>query len=141
MQKPVLIDGASFLDARGILLYNNDFDVSVIKRIYIIENNSLDFVRGWQGHKVEQRWFSLAHGAFTIQLIAVDNWESPSKKLNITEFKMTAKKMDILHIPAGYISSIQATEEHSKLIVMSDYLFGSIQDEYKYEINYFNDKN
>ncbi|MDA9316904.1 sugar epimerase [Polaribacter sp.] len=141
MQKPVLINGGCFSDARGTLLYNNDFDASVVKRIYTIENSSLNFIRGWQGHRIEQRWFSVVYGAFNIQLIAIDNWQSPSRNLQIHEFKVSASSMDVLHVPAGYISSIQAVQENSKLVAMSDYLLGSIQDEYKYDINYFNDKN
>jgi hypothetical protein len=33
------------MQARGSLLYNNDFDASVIKRIYFIENSTTDFIR------------------------------------------------------------------------------------------------
>lgn len=140
MKKPTVIKGGCFSDSRGNLFYNNDFDASEIKRIYIIENSTLDFVRGWQGHKIEQRWFSVPYGAFIIQLIYIDNWEVPSKDLKIYEFKITASNMDVLYIPAGYISSIQAVQESSKLVVMSDYLLGSIKDEYRYDIKYFNNK-
>jgi hypothetical protein len=45
--------------------------------------------------------------------------------------------MDILHVPQGYVSSIQALEESSKLLLMSDYLLGEISDEYRYDITYF----
>ena len=44
--------------------------------------------------------------------------------------------MDVLHIPAGYVSSIQAMQESSKLVVMADYLLGVVDDEYRYDINY-----
>jgi hypothetical protein len=39
-------------------LYNNDFDFSEIKKMYTIENSSIEFIRVWQGHRIEQRWFS-----------------------------------------------------------------------------------
>jgi len=45
--------------------------------------------------------------------------------------------MDVLHVPPGYVSSIQSQEKSSKLLVMSDYLLGEIQDEYRYDITYF----
>ena len=36
-----------------------------------------------------------------------------------------------------FISRIQSLEENSKLLVMGDYLLGEIQDEYRFEVNYF----
>lgn len=134
---PTIIKGNSHTDSRGTLFFNNNFDASPIKRIYVIENNSLDFVRGWQGHKIEQRWFTVVKGSFKIQLIAIDNWDSPSKSLEIHTFVIDNQKLDVLHIPRGYVSSIQSLEEESKLLVMADYSFGEIQDEYRFEDNYF----
>ena len=54
---PKLIKGNRHEDARGTLIYNNDFEASAIKRIYVIENQNTDFIRAWQGHKIEQRWY------------------------------------------------------------------------------------
>lgn len=134
---PKLISGKSHQDQRGKLTYNNAFDASVVKRIYVVENHSVDFIRGWQGHKIEQRWFSVAHGSFNIQLIAIDNWESPSVSLPRVEFLLTSNNLDVLHVPAGYVSSIQALENYSKLIVLADYLVGEINDEYRFPLDYF----
>ncbi len=71
--------GAKHVDARGILSYNNDFDLTPVKRMYVIENQDTQVVRAWQGHKKEQRWFTAVKGSFKIELIAIDNWEKPSK--------------------------------------------------------------
>ena len=135
--KPTLISGNCHQDQRGQLFYNNDFDTSSIKRMYVIENHSVDFIRAWQGHKIEQRWFSAVQGRFKIQLIAVDNWDTPSLTLSKIAFTLNSEKLDILHIPAGYISSIEALEEKSKLVVMSDYHLGDLNDEFRYPMNYF----
>ena len=135
--KPTLISGNCHQDQRGQLFYNNDFDTSSIKRMYVIENHSVDFVRAWQGHKIEQRWFSAVQGRFKIQLIAVDNWDKPSENSLRIEYHLHSEKLDILHIPAGYISSIQALEEKSKLVVMSDYHVREIRDEFRYPADYF----
>lgn len=43
----------------------------------------------------------------------------------------------MLLVPKGYVSSIQAPEKGAKLMVMADYLFGAIQDEYRFDIDYF----
>jgi dTDP-4-dehydrorhamnose 3,5-epimerase-like enzyme len=135
--KPTLISGNCHQDERGQLFYNNDFDTSCIKRMYVIENHSVDFVRAWQGHKVEQRWFSAIQGCFKIQLIAIDNWEKPTENPPILEYILKSVALDVLQIPAGYVSSIQAVEEKSKLVVMSDYHLGEINDEFRYPMNYF----
>lgn len=134
---PKLLKGNSQEDSRGILFYNNDFDASAIKRIYVIENQNTDFVRAWQGHKMEQRWFSAIKGSFKIELIAVDDWDTPSKKLERLEFVLDSEKLDVLHISAGYVSSIQSLEEDSKLLVMADYSLGELEDEYRYASDYF----
>lgn len=134
---PEITQGGRYIDSRGTLFYNNDFDASVIKRMYMIENENTDFVRAWQGHKVEQRWFSVMHGSFRIQLIAIDNWDNPTKYLESLTFVINAKKLDVLHIPQGYVSSIQSLEPDSKLLVMADYSLGEIKDEFRFESNYF----
>lgn len=134
---PSIIFGGTYKDNRGLLRYNNSFDASNVKRIYIIENN-LNFIRGWQGHKIEQRWFSAIKGQFKVQLIKIDNWIEPVKELKRITFNLTENTLDILHIPAGYITSIKSEEEEAKLLVMSDYMLNEISDNYKYPLSYFN---
>jgi hypothetical protein len=135
--EPIIISGSNYHDDRGILKYNNDFDTSQIKRIYIIEHKSISFERGWQGHKIEQRWFSALRGSFKISLIAVDNWITPSNDIKPIEYILKESKFNVLHVPAGYITNIQAIEKSSKLIVMSDYFINEINDEYRFPLNYF----
>ena len=81
IQLPKIINGSSLTDIRGSIYFNNSFDTSEIKRMYIIENFSINVSRGWQGHKIEQRWFSAVEGEFELNLIEVDDWKTPSKDL------------------------------------------------------------
>jgi hypothetical protein len=134
---PSIIYGGTYKDNRGLLRYNNSFDASIVKRIYVIENN-LNFIRGWQGHKIEQRWFSAIKGQFMVQLIKIDNWIEPVKELKKITFNLSENTLDVLHIPAGYITSIKSKEEGAKLLVMSDYMLNEISDNYKYPLTYFN---
>jgi hypothetical protein len=134
---PTLINGNKHSDTRGSLLYNNDFDVSAIKRMYFLENTDTTLLRGWQGHKIEQRWFIAVQGSFCIKLVKIDNWEKPSIELVIEEFTVESKMLDVLKVPKGYISCILALEEGSKLLAMSDYLLGEIKDEYRFDLNHF----
>ncbi len=135
--KPNLVLGTGKQDERGCLFYNNSFDASKIKRIYIIENHSIDFVRSWQGHRFEQRWFSSIQGSFKIELIEIDNWQKPNASLPRLKYILQSAALDILHVPAGYVSSIKALEEKSKLLVLANYHFGEIDDEFRYSIDYF----
>ena len=137
MKLPKIINGDCHADHRGRLFYNNNFDATSIKRIYILENSTDAFLRGWQGHKIEQRWFSALTGSFKIQLIKIENWELPRKNSEVIEYVLTADKLNILHIPKGYVTSIQAIDKGSKLLAMADYLLGEIKDEYRYPIDYF----
>jgi dTDP-4-dehydrorhamnose 3,5-epimerase-like enzyme len=137
MELPKIIKGNSFTDIRGTIYFNNSFDTSEIKRMYIIQNSSINIIRGWQGHKVEQRWFSAVQGEFEIHLIEVDNWETPSKDLQSIKYNLKSDKMNVLHVPPGFVSSIRSKEPASKLLAMSNYGIEEINDEYRYENDYF----
>ena len=134
---PQLIKGNSHTDSRGVLHFNNDFNAFGVKRMYTIQNRDTEFIRGWQGHKIEQRWFSVVQGSFQIKLIAIDDWDCPLPSLQQHHFILNSHNMDVLHVPSGYVSSIQALEASSKLLLMSDYAVGEINDEYRFDINYF----
>ena len=133
----MLLEGKKHQDGRGIITFNNDFVAKQIKRIYTIENHSTEFIRGWQGHKIEQRWFACMKGCFEISVIEVDNFEKPSKNLPIQKYLLTDDVLTYLHIPAGCITAIQAKEEESKLLVLADFRLGEIEDEYRFPIDYF----
>lgn len=133
----MLLKGKRHTDHRGTITYNNDFDASKIKRIYTIENASLDFIRGWQGHKVEQRWFACMKGKFEIRVIELDDFENPSKNLPQNKYELNTDSLDFLHVPGGCITAIRALEEHSKLLVLADYALGEIQDEYRFPLDKF----
>lgn len=139
-QLPITV-GNRHNDERGIITFNNEFDASEIKRIYTIENHSIDFVRGWQGHKIEQRWFASMNGKFKISVIEVDNFENPSQDLTIQQYILDDESLTYLHIPAGHLTAIQALQEESKLLVLADYALGEVKDEYRFPIDYFGKKN
>ena len=130
---PKRIPGGSHSDTRGTLTFNNDFDATSIKRMYTIENADVHFIRGWQGHKMEQRWFSAIKGSFKIQILSIAYFEKGLKGLQPYCFVLKADQMDILHVPAGFVSSIQALEEGAKLLVLADYKLGEVDDEFRFE--------
>lgn len=133
----MILTGHRYEDARGIITYNNEFDASLIKRIYTNENYSTEFIRGWQGHKIEQRWFACVKGSFEVSVIRVDDFEKPSKELPGEKFTLSGETLTYLHVEAGCITAIKSLEENSKLLVLADYGLGEIQDEYRFEPDYF----
>lgn len=134
---PEVIKGNSHSDERGTLYYNNDFDASQVKRVYFIENKEVTFKRGWQGHKIEQRWFAAVQGSFKISVILIDDWEKPSESLFSKDFVLHATTLDIFHVPNGCITRIQALENDARLMALSDYGLGEVNDEYRFDSNYF----
>jgi dTDP-4-dehydrorhamnose 3,5-epimerase-like enzyme len=134
---PSVIKGGFYQDERGELKFNNSFNASEVKRIYFIQNRDTTFERGWQGHKIEQRWFTVVTGKFLINTLLVENWEIPCSNLNSLAFEINADSFDVLHIPNGYITCIRALEDNSKLMVMSDYLMGETNDEVRYSLDKF----
>lgn len=137
MEEPKLIKGGFHTDARGCIQFNNDFNALAVKRIYVIENSSTEVVRAWQGHAIERRWFSAISGSFVIKLIKVTDWKNPDKKSTCQAFQLDAPSLDMLEVPKGYVSSIQAVTEDAKLLVLADYLLGEVADEYRFDLNYF----
>jgi dTDP-4-dehydrorhamnose 3,5-epimerase-like enzyme len=105
--------------------------------MYCIENADTKFIRGWTGHKIEQRWFCVMHGRVILRFVKIDNWQNPSKESDILEFELDADRLNILHMPKGYASAIQAKEKKSKLLVMVDHSLGEIDDDYRFPIDHF----
>lgn len=128
-EKPILIQGANWADERGQLDFINDFDMSPIKRVYFTTHFNTDVIRAWQGHKIESRWFVCIKGSFTVKLVAIDNWESPSDNLKIYDYKLSADKLEALYIPYGYANGFKAIEDNAKLMIMSNYGLDEIKDD------------
>lgn len=123
-KQPKLIEGGNFTDERGQINFANDFDMSLVKRLYYTEHFSTNVIRAWQAHIVEQRWFLCIHGGFTVKLVGIDDFENPSDHLKVYEYQLQANTPQVLYIPSGYANGFQALEDHSKLMIFSDYAFG-----------------
>lgn len=133
-----LIDGDTYKDTRGTLKFINDFDLKEIRRVYSIEPNDTDFIRAWQGHKEECKYFLVTQGSFTIGLVQVDNWDSPSKTIQPTYYKLEAENPKVLCVPGGYANGIKSNIMNSKLMVFSTSpLEEARHDEFRFLQNYW----
>ena len=96
----------------------------------MIKNKSTNFTKAWQVYVIERRYFSVVQGNFKIKIIKINNRESTDKDSKVFYFVLNDQNLDTLCVPKGYVNSIQTLEEESKLMVMSDYQLGEIQDKY-----------
>ncbi len=132
------IQGGIAKDHRGQIRFVNEFDMSVVKRFYIIKNTDLELVRGWRAHRIEQRWFYVLQGSFAIDLVKIDNWGEPSQDLEIEKLVLDAKDNKVLHVPSGYGTAFQALEKYSEILVFADHhLDHASKDDYTYALDYF----
>lgn len=131
---PHIIKGNQHTDERGTLSFINDFDLSTIKRMYVIQHPSTAIVRAWQGHKIESKHFKCTQGRFLIALIKIDDWATPSEDLPPETFILDSKNTEVLHIPAGYANGFKALEENSELLVFSNLsLEDAKNDDYRFD--------
>ena len=133
-----VIKGGKSEDSRGTIRFVNDFDMSLVRRFYIIKNANTDLVRGWRAHKIEQRWFFVLRGEFSLDLVEIDNWESPDRYLRIENFIIKAEENRVLHVPSGYGTAFRALEKDSELLVYADYgIENAPKDDHIYPLDYF----
>ena len=126
---PKVIQGGNFSDHRGTISYVNDFSFKDIERFYIISNSDDNPIRAWQGHKLDAKNFYCINGSFKIHFVKIDNWENPSKDLNIETIIVNASESKIVHIPAGYANAIESLETNSRLISFSTLPLANVSDD------------
>jgi dTDP-4-dehydrorhamnose 3,5-epimerase-like enzyme len=126
---PKIIQGGNFSDHRGTISYVNDFNFKAIERFYIISNADENPIRAWQGHKLDSKNFYCLAGSFKIHFVKIDNWEHPSKDLNIETVIVNENDSKIVHIPAGYANAIESLETNSKLISFSTLPLANVSDD------------
>ncbi|MBD1429758.1 WxcM-like domain-containing protein [Sphingobacterium litopenaei] len=141
-----IIKGGSATDHRGQIRFVNDFDMSNVKRFYIIKNAHTELVRGWRAHRIEQRWFYVLKGSFELNIIKIDNWESPRRDIPIERIIIKSDKLEVIHLPQGYATAFKALVPKSELLVFADYdVQHAKEDDYTwpidYFVNYFTDNN
>ena len=119
MAEVKVIDGEIFRDERGQISSLNAFRFPGVERFYFIHHPDMSVIRGWNGHRHEKKWFYCVKGAFTIGLVEIDNWESPSPDLKAQKYHLTEQESRIICVPEGYANCIKASVPGSVLLVFS----------------------
>lgn len=132
------IQGGIAKDHRGQIRYVNEFDMSAVKRFYIIKNTDLDLVRGWRAHRIEQRWFYVLSGSFSIDIVKIDSWNKASADLPVERIILDTNENRVLHLSNGYATAFQALEPDAELLVFADFgIEHAKNDDYTYPLEYF----
>ena len=114
-----VIEGEIFRDQRGQISSLNAFRFPGVERFYFIHHPDTSVIRGWHGHQHEKKWFYCVKGAFTIGLVEIDDWETPSSDLKAQKYHLTEQESKIVCVPEGYANCIKASIPGSILLVFS----------------------
>lgn len=134
----LLNKGGRHADERGTIFFFNDFDMTEVKRFYRINHPHTSVVRGWRGHKIEQRWFHVCVGIFEIKIVEIDNWDSPNPDVQSTAIILSAEQDEVLYIAKGYATSFKALTPNSEMIVFADFSIEHAKnDDYIFPADYF----
>ena len=135
---PILTKGGLSVDDRGTVSFVNDFDFKNVKRFYVVENHKQGFIRAWHGHKNESKYVFVVKGSAVVASVKIDNWENPSKNLQVNRFVLSEKTPSILFIPAGYANGFMSLSEDAKLIFYStSELKDSLNDDIRFDAHYW----
>ena len=123
-----VIQGGRYADARGVLRFCNDFDLSAVKRFYTIANSVEQPVRGWIGHKKETKWFFPVRGRTVIE---VENFNRVDR---VERVEMDAERPCILKVPPGNWFKIVQNGD-AEIMVFSDCRVGEFEgDDFRREL-------
>ena len=137
--KVIKISGGVAVDDRGRLQFCNDFDMSDIKRFYVVSNHAPGFIRAWHAHKNETKYVYVGSGAALIAAVKVDNWDNPSKDLSIERMVLSDDNPGVIKIPSGYAHGAMNLTIDTKIFFFSDSkLNDSVSDDYRYPFDYWN---
>jgi dTDP-4-dehydrorhamnose 3,5-epimerase-like enzyme len=133
-KEPIIITAGQHTDERGRLSFFNDFDMTPVKRFYIIEHPDPTVIRAWQGHKVEQKWFYAIAGSFKVVLVLPGDWENPSENVEVKEFILEEGIIRVLYIPGGYANGFKALAPNSKMMIFSDFSIADAgKDDFRFD--------
>ncbi len=138
MQDDFLIAGETFRDERGTIRFFNSLNMSETVRFYEIFPENQDIIRAWQGHKHEKKWFYCLSGSFVINIIAINDFNSPSKDLIPVRFEIDSSNPGILAVPGGFVTGIKSTSNNARLQVFSNAtLDESKKDDFRFPVDYW----
>lgn len=133
-----IIQGERHTDVRGSISFANRFDMSAVRRHYIITHYDSYTIRAWQGHFLECKWMKCLEGSFIINLVKPGDLHQPLGTEKIEVIKLSAHQGDVLYIPGGYFTGIKSDGNKASLLVFSNlFLDESKHDDFRKESDFW----
>lgn len=135
---PRLLEGGLAVDDRGSVAFVNAFDFEGVKRFYVVANHRQGFVRAWHAHRREAKYVTVVTGAAVVAAVQIDDWERPSRELEVHRFVLSAAKPSVLFIPPGHANGCMSLTDHAKLVFFStSTVEESRDDDVRYEARHW----
>ena len=134
----VLVEGAVAVDDRGKVQFCNDFDMSGIRRFYVVTNHENRFIRAWHAHKEETKFAYVASGAALLATVRIDDWNMPDKSATVLRFVLSEDKPGVLKIPGGHAHGAMNLRADTRIFFFSTSTVAeSMNDDYRYDFDYW----
>jgi dTDP-4-dehydrorhamnose 3,5-epimerase-like enzyme len=136
--EPELIRGGLAVDDRGEVGFVNDFSFEDVKRFYTVSNHQEGFVRAWHAHRHEAKYVLAVSGSALVCCVQVDEWESPSRELEVKRFVVSERAPAVVRVPEGYANGFMTLSLDAKLMFFSTRtLEESLGDDIRYPARYW----
>ncbi len=136
--EPELLRGGLAVDDRGEVGFVNDFSFDGVKRFYTVSNHSAGFVRAWHGHRHEAKYVLVVAGAALVCCVEIDDWENPSRELEVKRFVLSERSPAILRVPESYVNGFMTLTPDAKLMFFStSSLEDSLGDDLRFPARYW----
>ena len=133
-EEPDLIKGAMFVDDRGSISFVNNFDLSEVRRFYMVENHEVGFIRARHCHMEESKYVMALQGTAILALVRVEDPENPPVDPHIYRYVLTSSDPTVLWVPPGYAHGAKTLDAGTKLIFFSDAsLSESQKDDFRFD--------
>jgi dTDP-4-dehydrorhamnose 3,5-epimerase len=132
------MQGGLGADDRGAVGFVNEFNFSGVKRFYTVRNHRQGFIRAWHAHRREGKYVTVVQGAAVVGAVKIDDWEKPSRDLEVHRFVLSAEKPAVLFIPSGHANgSMNLTAETILVYFSTSTLEESRGDDVRYDAHYW----
>ena len=140
MESPRIIKGGVSTDDRGFVTFNNDFDMSAIKRFYMLENHQEGFMRAWHGHLREAKWITCVSGVAVVGTVKMVRDSFGHLTINEGYVEDGPDRFtlcpngNILYVPPGYANGHKNLTRNTRLIHFSSLtLKESLGDDFRFD--------
>lgn len=128
-----LLSGGLASDDRGVLRFVNGFDLLEYRRFYLVENHQPSFVRAWHAHKLEAKAVTVVRGAAVVAAVRIDDWDNPSRDLEVMRVVLAAQSPTVMEIPPGYANGFMTLQADTQMMFFSSStLEESLGDDFRF---------